>query len=377
MKRKIVYLSPTLCNPDGIERVLIGQANYLAEQLGYEVTIILTDGQGLPYSYPISPLVRIIQLNVGFYNPRSGGRIHALYTYIIKMRQYHRLLEQQLIQLQADVVITTLRRELHILHKIKDGSRKIGWAHLNCGSYRQVNFGPWRLRGFFTRIWQHQFYRQLRHLDTLVVLTDEDKAAWKKQLDRVVTIPNPLSFQTDEVSPLTAKQVVAVGRYAWQKGFDRLITIWKEVHFQHPDWVLRIYGRGDRRPLQQLIDQWQLTGSCFLHPYESDVTAVYQQSSIFAFPSRYEGFGLVLTEAMHCGLPCVSFDCPCGPKDIITDGTDGFLVHTPQEFAAKLSQLMSDEALRERMARQARQASFRYTAGPIMKKWEELFNNPK
>lgn len=377
MKRKIVYLSPTLCNPDGIERVLIGQANYLADQLGDEVTIILTDGQGLPYSYPISSLVRIIQLNVGFYSPRSGGRISSLFIYWQKMRQYRRLLEHQLLQIKADVVITTLRRELHFLHRIKDGSRKIGWAHLNCDSYRQVNFGPWRLRKFFTRKWQEQFYRQLQHLDTLVVLTDEDRAAWQKHLERVVTIPNPLSFQAEETSPLTAKRVVSVGRYAWQKGFDRLIQIWSQVHPQHPDWQLHIYGRGDRAPLQHLVEQLHLVDSCFLHPHESAVARVYQQSSIFAFPSRYEGFGLVLTEAMHCGLPCVSFDCPCGPKDIITDGKDGFLAHTPDEFAQKLSQLMTDEALRKHMAQHARQSSFRYTTDQIMKKWEDLFNNSK
>lgn len=377
MKRKIVYLSPTLCYPDGIERVLISQANYLVDQLGDEVTIILTDGQGLPYSYPISPLVRIIQLNIEFYYPQLKGRKRSLFVFLKKMHKYRRLLEEQLIQIKADVVITTLRRELHFLHRIKDGSRKIGWAHLNCDSYRQVNFGPWRLRKFFTRKWQEQFYRQLRHLDTLVVLTDEDRAAWQRHLDRVVTIPNPLSFQTEETSPLTAKRVVAVGRYAWQKGFDRLIQIWSQVHLQHPDWQLHIYGRGDRAPLQQLVEQFHLIDSCFLHPHESAVIRVYQQSSIFAFPSRYEGFGLVLTEAMHCGLPCVSFDCPCGPKDIITDGKDGFLAHTPDEFAQKLSQLMTDKALRKRMAHQARQSSFRYTTDSIMKKWDELFNNSK
>lgn len=377
MKRKIVYLSPTLCNPDGIERVLIGQANYLADQLGYEVTIILTDGLGLAYSYPISPLVRIIQLNIGFYNPRSGGRIRALYDYVRMMRRYRQMLEEQLILIKADVVITTLRRELNFLHKIQDGSRKIGWAHLNCGSYRQVNFGPWRLRGFFTRIWQGMFYRQLRHLDTLVVLTDEDRLAWEKQLNNVVTIPNPLSFHTDDVSPLTAKRVVAVGRFAWQKGFDRLVQIWSQVQPLHPDWQLHIYGRGARSPIQHLINQLNIADSCQLHPYESDISSIYQQSSIFAFSSRYEGFGLVLTEAMHCGLPCVSFDCPCGPKDIITDGEDGFLVHTSEEFAQKLSCLMDDEDLRQRMGKQARKASFRYTTDQIMKKWEDLFNNSK
>lgn len=377
MKRKIVYLSPTLCNPDGLERVLIGQANYLADQLGYEVTIILTDGQGLPYSYPVSPLVRIIQLNIEFYYPQQEGRKRSLFVFYRKMRQYHRLLEKQLLQIKADIVITTLRRELQFLHKIKDGSRKIGWAHLNCTSYRQVTFGPWSLRKIFTDIWQNHFYRKLSHLDTLVVLTDEDRATWQKHLDRVVTIPNPLSFQTDEVSHLTAKRVVAVGRYAWQKGFDRLIQIWAKVHPQHPEWQLHIYGRGDRSLFQHLVDQLHLTDSVFLHPHESDIESVYQQSSIFAFSSRYEGFGLVLTEAMHCGLPCVSFDCPCGPKDIIHDGKNGFLAHTSEEFAKKLSLLMREKTLREHMANEARQSSFRYTTDQIMKKWEDLFNNSK
>ncbi|MCF0186266.1 MAG: glycosyltransferase family 4 protein, partial [Bacteroidaceae bacterium] len=361
---KIVYLNPTLCNPDGIERVLINQANYMADVMGYDVSIVLTDGKGIPYGYPVSDKVNMIQLNVGFYERTSKcSRWKLWWMYFQKMRLYKKRLTEVLLSLRPDVTVTLLRRELNFLHLIPDGSRKIGWVHLNRQNYRQIGFGPQRLRSILTYLWQKLFLHQLKRLDRLVVLTKEDSLQWEKDLTRVITIPNPLSFYIDssglchDSKHVREHTVIAVGRYAHQKGFDRLIRIWSEVYQQFPQWQLHIYGRGDRTYYQQLVAHFHLQESCFLHPFESDVQSIYKTASIFAFSSRYEGFGLTLIEAMHSGLPCVSFSCPCGPRDIITDGSDGFLVETENQFAQRLAQLMGDESLRREMAEYARNSS--------------------
>ena len=372
--KKIVYCNPSLCNPDGIERVLIGKANYFADVMEYDVTIVLTDGEGLPLPYNLSPRVHVQQLNIGFYQAKAKTRLGLLWIYRKKIQQYRKQLTALLMQLKPDVTVTLLRRELNFLCNIKDGSRKIGELHLNRQHIRQVDFGPYRLRSWLTKCWMKLFIRQVRKLDTFVVLTKEDAAQWS-ELQNVVVIPNKLSFLSDEVSTLQHKTVVAVGRYAWQKGFDRLIRIWSKVASSHPDWQLCIYGRGDRKPYQQIVDALGLQNSVHLYPYTNYVQGVYLQSSIFALTSRYEGFGLVLSEAMQMGLPCVSFACPCGPKDIITEGVDGFLIPNNDEssFAEKLSLLMDDEPLRKRLGNAARSSSFRYEEKQVMQQWMQVF----
>ena len=136
---------------------------------------------------------------------------------------------------------------------------------------------------------------------------------------------------------------MAAGRYAPQKGFDKLINAWSIVVQNHPDWKLYIYGDGELRDeLQQLINRLQLQNSCFLEHTTSDIAAKYAESSIFVLSSVYEGFGMVITEAMSCGLPVVSFACPCGPKDIIQNDINGLLVEPDNidQLAEKISILI-------------------------------------
>ena len=182
----------------------------------------------------------------------------------------------------------------------------------------------------------------------MVVLTDNALDDWP-ELNNVIKIPDPLPFRLDAKSFLSQKRVISIGRYEFDKGNDLLLCVWAEVEKQMPEWHLDIYGDGFREPFQRLMGQLGIdTSHCHLFGPTSDVKQEYLNSSVFVLPSRFEGFGLVLIEAMACGVPVVSFDCENGPRSIITDGVDGFLISPfdVEAFAEKVIMLMKDEELR-------------------------------
>jgi glycosyltransferase involved in cell wall biosynthesis len=208
-------------------------------------------------------------------------------------------------------------------------------------------------------------------------LTEEDKSAWP-ELQNICTIPDPLSFLPTQHSPLTEKRVIAVGRYVYQKGFDLLLQAWAKIEKNHSDWQMAIYGDGNREPYEQQMKELGIdSGRCHLNGPTADIQKEYVNSSVFVFSSRFEGFGMVLVEAMACGLPVVSFACPCGPKDIVKDGDDGLLVENGNlnALTASLIRLMGDADLRRRMAANGIKNVQRFSMMHIAERWKGLFES--
>lgn len=195
-------------------------------------------------------------------------------------------------------------------------------------------------------------------------------------MDNTTVIYNPLPFYPEQTSDCTAKEVIAVGRYAYQKGFDLLIETWRIVAQKHPDWNLRIYGGGDRSDFLALKDKYHLD-TLYLEEQTPDIIRNYCRSSIFVLSSRYEGFGMVITEAMSCGVPPVSFTCPCGPRDIIDDGKNGLLVENGniEMLAEKICYLIENDEIRRKMGQQARIDVERFKIEQIAEQWKQLFES--
>ena len=373
---KLVYLTPSLHIAGGVERVLTLKANYLAEQAGYDVTVVLTDGRGKPFFYELSKRVRVVQLDIGFEELWRLSFWRKVPVYLRKQHAYKRKLRACLAELKPDVTVSLLRREINFLCDLTDGSKKVGELHVNRANYRNFEAQDSNLlKRLFARFWMRSLVGQLRRLDRFVVLTHEDEQAWP-ELTNIEVVPDPLPFVPMTHSSLTARRVVAVGRYAYQKGFDLLLQAWAQVQRHSSEWRLDIYGDGEREPYEQLRAQLGIAPErCSLNGPTSDVQREYQTSSLLAFSSRFEGFGMVLVEAMACGLPVVAFACPCGPKDIVSDGDDGLLVSPGdvEGLASALLRLMGDEPLRRRMGARAVEKARNYELATLGARWQTLF----
>ena len=377
-KYKIVYCTPALYMAGGVERVLTLKANYFAEQLGYDITIILTEGRNLPLFYPLSNKVKVVNLDLGFEELWHCSFTKKVFLYLKKQRQFKQKLRDELMRIRPDITVSLLRREINFITGIKDGSKKIGELHINRANYRnfdarESNF----IKSLFSKFWMRNLVGKLQQLDKLVVLTDKDKASWV-ELSNVVAIPDPLSFQPSSRSELGNKRVIAVGRYSYEKGYDMLLSAWKKVAQECPGWRLDIFGDGDKSSLEQLIESLNIDrNTCALHGRTADIEKEYVDSSLFVCSSRFEGFGMVIVEAMACGLPVVSFDCPWGPGSIISDGDDGVLVENANvdALADKIIQVLNSEIYMQKLARNAIDKSNKYKLESIALKWKSLFES--
>lgn len=375
---KIVYVTPALYMAGGVERVLTLKANYFAEHFGYDITIILTEGKGKPLFYPLSDKIKIVNLDINFEELWTCSFVKKVFVYLKKQRIFKKRLSEALMTLRPDITVSLLRREINFINDIPDGSRKIGELHINRANYRNFDAEEaGQLKRLFAKWWSGRLLSHVRKLDRLVVLTDKDRESWV-ELDDVVTIPDPLSLTPTSVSPLSEQRVVAVARYSHEKGIDLLLQAWSEVEKQNSGWRLDVFGDGDRRPYERLMAQLHINGAhCQLHGRTNNVEHEYLKSSLFVLSSRFEGFGMVLTEAMACGLPVVSFDCPWGPRAIIRDGEDGLLAENgdTHALAQQLLRMMGDDRLRSQMAANAVQNVQRFSIAHIAAQWKALFDD--
>lgn len=369
---KLVYCIPATSNSGGMERVLARKVNYLADR-GYEVIIVTTDQRGRDPFFPFHPSIRQIDLGINYDENNGQGLLAKLLAYPRKKRLHRERLSALLLGLKADVVVSMFGDDADFLPSLADGSKKVLEYHFS--KLKRLQYGRqglWRLVDRY-RTWLDE--GTVRGYDRFVVLTEEDAGYWGK-LPHIRVIPNPLPFLSEETSPCTEKRVLAVGRYDFQKNFSLLLRLWARVAPKYPDWQLEIIGDGALRPdLEAEVQALGLTASVSLSQPTHQMKEVYLRSSIYAMTSRYEGLPMVLIEAQQMGLPIVSFACPCGPRDVIHEGQDGYLIQMGQEelFIQRLSQLMDSEAERIHMGKAARDASARYDVDRIMAHWMGLF----
>ena len=373
---KIVYCTPALYMAGGVERVLTLKANYFAEHYGYDITIILTEGSDKPLFYPLSDKIKVVNLDIGFEKLWSCSFVKKVFVYLKKQHRFKKLLKKELFRLRPDITVSLLRREINFVNDIKDGSKKVGELHINRANYR--NFDKKQsnvVKLLFSKLWMNNLLDKLKQLNRLVVLTEQDKASWV-ELNNVIAIPNPLPFSSLIVSSQESKRVIAVGRYCHEKGYDNLFRAWAKVQNTCPDWQLVVFGDGDRTVYEQMIDALSLDRNrCILKGRTSDIQTEYVNSSLAVCSSRFEGFGLSIVEAMSCGLPVVSFDCPWGPRSIISDKEDGILVDNGNVnlLAEFLIMLMQDDNTRKNMSAKAVKNVRRFSIEHIAKQWKELF----
>lgn len=372
---KIVYCIYQLGVGGGVERVLTSKVNYLVSQ-GHQVSILTCDYDGRPTAYGIDPSIPITNFGLDyatdFHVPLHKRALNTL----CKMREHKRKMTEYLLRERPDIVVTTHLVETSFLPSIKDGSKKVLELHGSMLMYRQEkNPKPYSLHSLVVRAYELRDRVNLSRFDAVGCLTHEDYALRGKPSNMHV-IPNPLPFEAQGQSTLESKVVLAVGRFSKEKNFASLIDIWALIADKYPEWRLRIVGGGYlHSALEAQVERLGLGGSVELLPADNNIQPYYLGASVFALTSVYEGFGLVLIEAMTSGLPIVSYACPCGPRDIVAEGETGYLVSLGNKelFAERLSRLIEDEQQRQTMGRAATTAATRYQLEPIMQAWLGLF----
>ncbi len=376
----IVYVLNSIATLGGIQTVTPVKANALAQYPENNVTIITSESEDIS-NIQLDSRVKLISLDVNFYKDDWKSMFHRLNGIIVKSIIYKKRLFKCLEKIKPDVVVSVGLSEKYILQDIKKKLQfKLVREFHSSINYRTA-YAQGKLNTLIAKLSDiYEFKFRIKKNDLIVLLTHQDYeenwSAYHNQLSLTV-IPNPCTFKSESYSSTQNKKVVTVGRLDIVKGYDKLINAWKIVSSKHPDWSLEIWGDGsEKQALQNQIETLNLS-SVKLCGRTSDVANKLIDSSLFVLSSKIEGFALVLVEAMTCGLPCVSFQCPCGPKDIIKDGVDGLLVSQDNvdELASSIIKLIEDDELRKRMGVSARENVKRFSLDTVTKSWMNLFND--
>ena len=367
----ILYCLAGTFNSGGMERIVIDKANWFVSN-GHNVVIVTTEQNNRPNFFPIDERVRRIDLNIMYSETNKDNVVKKFFRRNKKNRLHKRYLKNVLNVEKPDVVISTCGNELFFLPDIKDGSKKVAEIHFSRWFRIQFNRnGIWKLIDkYLTR------YDKIRlsKFDAFVCLTEEDKRNWGN-LDNLYVIPNFIEPVSNTLASLTQKCFIAVGRLSYQKGYDRMIEAWRIVNKEYSDWKLEIYGGGELYDdLCAMINVYGLSKSIIINRPVSNIHDKYLTSSGLLLSSHYEGLPMVLLEAMSCGLPVVSFNCQCGPADVIENGINGFLVEDGDVsvFADCIKQLIENEKMRSDMGLNAYEISRRFNKEVVMNCWLRL-----
>ena len=367
---KILYVFRSLAMWGGIERILVDKMNYLATIYGAEVNMLTSDQGSHAIPYQTAEGVHVEDLGIRFHQQYQYRGLRRLWMAWQLQRRFEQRLKAKIAAIKPDVIIAVATAHADSIAKVKGRVPLVVESHSIC------------LRTLHSERFMHQYYdrrlqKALYKADAIVSLTEGDAREWRQRYGkRVKVIPNMVHLNTSgQYTTQQQRRVIFVGRFDYQKRVLDIIRIWQQVFIQHQDWQLHIYGEGEQKKEAELA-AFAAHANITIHPPTADIFSCYCESSILVSTSLFEPFGLVIPEAMSCGVPVVAYDCPYGPASIITDGADGFLIPTgnEQRFAERLCQLMDDEPLRMEMGRKAITSAQRFSASNIMPLWKKLFD---
>lgn len=367
-------------NKAGMERILTAKINYLAEHTDHHLFLLTYEQCGNPLSFDLDKSVQHISIDNIIPLRKDYSLLMWFKEYLNTRTRFSNNLKQIIDQIKPDIIVCNVYSfpviDLIIRLSSFKGIKTIIESHTKLSSTLISNkFCYNKLLFLLFKRWDKYILNRLKPTSYVVALTEQDAHDWEPYVKNIVVIPNFITIEPKPVKDYTIKKVISAGRYAYEKGYDMLLKAWAMTIKNYPDWQLHVFGDGDRSPYAKLSEQLGIIDSVFLHPSTSDIAEEFSNSSIYVMSSRYEGFGLVLVEAMSCGLPCISFNCPYGPHEIIYDKTDGLLAKNGniKDLSEKLSLLISNIDLRQRYGELARKDINRFNQGTIMEKWINLF----
>jgi glycosyltransferase involved in cell wall biosynthesis len=358
---KLLYITQRANEEGGVQRVLAVKTNYLIEKFDYEICIITQNEGNENLFFEFNKRIEFYDISL-----KSNKAFNLL--------RYKKKLQEYIKKIQPDCIIVCdfALKSFSIPFLINAKVPIIFEAH---GS-RFNEYKDSRFFGFTNKFKYTYRNYSASQFFSFVALSEESLNEWS--VKNSIVIPNPLWIETKSFSDLKPKKIIAVARHSYEKGIDRLLQIWKLVVEKHPDWLLEIYGKQNKDlVLLNLAKKLKIEKNvAFVNPVKN-IQQKYIEASILVMTSRNEALPMVLIEAMACGLPCVAYDCPVGPKAIIQNNKNGFLIEdgNKDSFVEKLNLLIEDENLRMKMSGEAIKSVEKYDLESIMNQWKVLFES--
>lgn len=358
----IAYFIDTLWQSGGTERVLTTKLNWFATQPNIQVYVVTIRDNRPPF-FKLDDSVKQVVLQVENKNTKA----------------YTKAVQEFIHKTKPDISVAVAGIAVDVLWKMNDGSKKVLEFHYTrnflVNFVRGLHSVRFRNLHILKMKWlQWKLAQTAKKYDVFVGLTKKDVGLWGNPKN-MTFVHNPLSFRSEKKSTCTNKRIISVGSWTPAKGMDQLLEAFGPLAKDYRDWHVDLFGQGqDEQLLRSIIRKYDMERQVTLHSPVKNIGDYLVDSSIYAFPSRSDGFGLVITEAMECGLPTVAMDCPCGPCEIVT-GKTGIVVpeHDITAFRAALKKLMDSEALRQEMGLAAQQEVKRFYPDNIMPQWLKLF----
>jgi glycosyltransferase involved in cell wall biosynthesis len=344
----------------------------LAHLKGVEVHLITSEQKEKSFCYPISNRVKHYDLTINYDRSKSYFNL----VNFKKVPKHIKRLKTKLNEIKPDVLIVcNYAFDFYFIPFISKGIKTIKEFHAS--RYYYIKALP--KANFYSKFvytvnnWIEQKYTHI------VILNEDEKIYYKS--NNIVVIPNAAISIKRSSAKVRDNIIIAAGRIAPVKQFDHLIKAWSLIAEKFPDWQVQIYGDGDDELttlLKQLIQELKVS-NIQLKGATSELTSKMQEASLYALTSATECFPMVLLESLACGLPIISYDCPNGPRNIISNGEDGVLVehNNIEDFSKKLAKLIRDEQLRSTMVINTVKNVNRFEEQKVMSQWIQLFNKVK
>lgn len=371
---KLLYIEKTLAIHGGMERVLTDKLNWLVEYGECDVCLLIANQGGNPIVFPLNPKIKYHDLGIMFHQVYRYPRCRR-YRLLYHFHQLFRQRIAEMIQLfSPDVIVCTRLDHIYDVVKVRGSIPVVFESHNSYLAYKFEKY-TW-LQKLQIKFW----HRALKKTQMIISLSQGDALEWNKINPNVHVIPNVVHLNdTGRYSDCCSKSAIFVGRYSYQKDIHSLLKVWELVHQRHQDWQLHVFGGYGSLQDELQYEMNRIGSNIVIHQPTTNIYEEYMKSSMLLMTSRFEPFGLVLPEAMSCGLPVVAFDCPYGPREIIRDGVDGFVIENRDidKFAEKVCLLMANLDLRIKMGREGVKSSSRFVENKIMPLWINLFQSLK
>ena len=376
---KLVFLAENLSQKDDLLCIFCKKMNWLAENTEYEVYLILTEKNKKPARYALSPKVIMVNLEVNYEQLEGHGFIYRLLPFWYKQCIHKLRLKDALCKIKPFAIVSMMGKELSFLSRIGDGSIKIYEFHSDKMVHMGINNVG--ISTLVNRIKKCSYLVRMALFITKQDIVVFDTECLYKNLNKMfkntVVIHNPLKEYPLVLEKNESMKVMAVGDYLSINSFNHLIDVWERISRKYPNWRLHLYGFGNQDYCRNQIVSKHLGKVIQCYDRPNDLSGIYSKYAIFVQAYEFDMFGWHLMEAMSYGLPCVAYDVPYGPQDVINDESNGFLVKPNQlvDFASKVGILIRKDDLREEMGKRAHEDICKYEINSIMKEWIKLYES--